>query len=49
MNDKGQKLLAGTCQDLVWKIEGKIAKFSTTTFTCRSSFYLFYGMGAQKT
>jgi hypothetical protein len=35
--------------DLVWKIEGKIAKFSTTTFTWRSSFYLFYGMGAQKT
>jgi hypothetical protein len=33
---------AWTCQDLVWKIEGKVAKFSTTTFTYRSTSFLLH-------
>jgi len=33
MNDKGKKLLAGTSENLVWKIERKIAEVLIRTFT----------------
>ncbi len=38
-----QKLLAGTCQYLVLKIEGKVANLLMMTFTYHSPSYLFYG------
>jgi hypothetical protein len=42
----GRRLLEPV-EDLVWKREGKLAKFSTRTFTCHSPSYLFYGILVQ--
>jgi hypothetical protein len=40
----GQKLFAGTCQYLVWKIEGKVAKFCMMTFTCLPFIYRMFSL-----